>query len=61
MKQRLKFIIPLCCIAVLVLILGECLIGLVFNNMIVSRVWLILVIVGTCAFSIWHSVRNEKE
>lgn len=62
MKKRLKWIVPLCLLAVLVLILGECLIGLVWNlGMTVSRIWLIFVIIVTCAVSVWLGIRNEKE
>ena len=50
MKNRLKWIVPLCLLAVLVLVLGECLIGLVWNlGMTASRIWLIVVILATCA------------
>ena len=62
MKNRLKWIVPLCLIAVLVLVLGECLISLVWNlGMTASRIWLIVVILATCAVSVWLGLRNEKE
>lgn len=62
MKKRLKWIVPLCLLAVLVLILGECLIGFVWNlGMTASRIWLIFIIVATCAVSVWLGIRNEKE
>ena len=58
MKNRLKWIVPLCLLAVL----GECLIGLVWNlGMTASRIWLIVVILATCAVSVWLGLRNEKE
>ena len=42
--------------------LGECLIGLVWNlGMTASRIWLIVVILATCAVSVWLGLRNEKE
>lgn len=41
---------------------GECLIGLVWNlGMTASRIWLIVVILATCAVSVWLGLRNEKE
>ncbi|MBQ8825446.1 MAG: hypothetical protein IJZ64_09545 [Ruminococcus sp.] len=58
-KRQLKFIIPVCIIAMLILIIGECLIGLVFDwGIVVSRIWLIVVIVLTCAFSVWKCPRD---
>ena len=62
MKNRLKWIVPLGLLAVLVLVLGECQIGLVWNlGMTASRIWLIVVILATCAVSVWLGLRNENE
>lgn len=61
-KGQFGFIVVLCLIAVLVLILGECIIGLWLNlGMTASRIWLIFVVVATCTISVWHGIKQEKE
>lgn len=57
-KRQFKFIVALCVIAVVLWILGEVLIGLVLDlGMTASRIWAIVVVVGTCAFSLWKCPR----
>ncbi len=58
-KRQFKFILALCVIAAILWIGGEMLIGLVLNwGMTASRIWAILIIVLTCAFSLWKCPRE---
>ncbi len=58
-KRQIQFIVALCVIAVIVWIIGEILIGLVWDlGMTVSRIWAAAVIIGTCAFSLWKCPRE---
>ena len=70
MKNRLKWIVPLCLLAVLVLVLGECLMAYELIRDSVGKIvhpeetefsGLIVVILATCAVSVWLGLRNEKE
>ena len=57
-KRKWKFLFALCVIAALLWVGGEILLGLVLDlGLTVSRIWAILVIVGTCAFSLWKCPR----
>lgn len=57
-KRQLCFILALCVVAAILWISGELLIGLVLNwGMTASRIWAILIIVLTCAFSLWKCPR----
>ncbi|MBQ8513779.1 MAG: hypothetical protein IJ496_00050 [Ruminococcus sp.] len=59
LKRQILFIISLCLIAVLVWILGEVLIALVLDlSGVVSWIWAGLMLVGTCAFSVWKCPRE---
>ncbi|MGN0584374.1 MAG: hypothetical protein ACI4JD_02860 [Ruminococcus sp.] len=59
LKRQFKFIMCLCLIAVLVWILGEVLIALVLDlSPVVSWIWAVLMLVGTCAFSVWKCPRE---
>ena len=59
LKRQFKFIMCLCLIAVLVWILGEVLIALVLDlSPVVSWIWAVLMLVGTCAFSLWKCPRE---
>lgn len=59
LKRQFKFIMCLCLIAVLAWILGEVLIALVLDlNPVVSWIWAVLMLVGTCAFSVWKCPRE---
>ena len=59
LKRQFKFIMCLCLLAVLVWILGEVLIALVLDlNPVVSWIWAVLMLVGTCAFSVWKCPRE---
>ena len=58
-KRQMKFILALCSAAVAVWIGGEILLGLVLDlGLTVSRIWAIVVIVLTCAFSLWKCPRE---
>ncbi|MCD8220170.1 MAG: hypothetical protein LUC50_07625 [Ruminococcus sp.] len=58
-KRQFKFIVALCVIAVILWIGGEILLGLVLDlGLTVSRIWAIVIIVGTCAFSLWKYPRE---
>ncbi len=58
-KRQFKFIVALCVIAVVLWIVGEVLIGLVWDfGLTVSRIWAIVIVVGTCAFSLWKCPRE---
>ncbi len=58
-KRQFKFIVALCVIAVILWIGGEILLGLVLDlGLTVSRIWAIVIIVGTCAFSLWKCPRE---
>lgn len=57
--RQLKFIVALCVVAAVLWIGGEILLGLVLNlGMTVSRIWAIVIIVLTCAFSVWKCPRE---
>ena len=59
LKRQFKFIMCLCLLAVLVWILGEVLIALVLDlHPVVSWIWAVLMLVGTCAFSVWKCPRE---
>ena len=59
LKRQFKFIICLCLLAVLVWILGEVLIALVLDlSPVLSWIWAVLMLVGTCAFSVWKCPRE---
>ena len=56
--RKWKFILALCVIAAVVWIVGEVLIGLVWDlGLTASRIWAIVVVVATCAFSVWKCPR----
>ncbi|MDE6020125.1 MAG: hypothetical protein K2H01_03880 [Ruminococcus sp.] len=58
-KRQFKFIICLCLIAVLIWIFGEILIALVLDlSSVLSWIWAMLMLAGTCAFSIWKCPRE---
>ncbi|CDE33928.1 MAG: hypothetical protein ACLUT1_05500 [Ruminococcus sp.] len=58
-KRQLKFIVALCVLAVLIWILGEVTIGFCLERgMTLSRIWAVLVVVGTCTFSVWKCPRE---
>lgn len=58
-KRQFKFIVALCVIAVVLWIVGEVVIGLVLDlGMTVSRIWAIVIVVLTCAFSLWKCPRE---
>ncbi len=57
-KRKWKFLFALCVIAMLFWIGGEILFGLVLDlGLTISRIWAIVVIIGTCAFSLWKCPR----
>lgn len=59
-KRQLKFIVALCVLAVLIWILGEVTIGFCLERgMTLSRIWAVLVVVGTCTFSVWKFKVNR--
>lgn len=59
LKRQLKFIIFLCIIAVFAWILGEVLIALVLDlSPVISWIWAAVMLIGTCAFSIWKCPRE---
>ncbi len=58
-KRQIKFIAALCVVAVIIWIVGEILIGLVWDlGLTVSRIWAIIMIIVTCAFSLWKCPRE---
>lgn len=58
-KRQIKFIAALCVVAVIIWIVGEILIGLVWDlGLTVSRIWAIIMIILTCAFSLWKCPRE---
>lgn len=58
-KRKWKFLIALCVLVAFLWISGEILFGLVLDlGLTVSRIWAIVVIVGTCAFSLWKCPRS---
>ncbi len=59
LKRQFKFIVCLCLIAVLLWILGEVLIALVLDlSPIMSWIWAGIMLIGTCAFSVWKCPRE---
>jgi len=59
LKRQFKFIVCLCLIAVFVWILGEVLIALVLDlSPIISWIWAAIMLIGTCAFSVWKCPRE---
>lgn len=57
-RRKWSFLFALCVLAVLLWLGGELLIGLVFNlGLTASRIWAVLVLAATFAFSVWKCPR----
>jgi len=60
-KRQLKFIFALTFLSVIIWIVGEFIIGELFNNFAVSVTWAIICLIACCAYSLWKCPREPDE
>jgi|GEM_PF-187977 len=60
-KRQLKFILALTFLSVIIWIVGEFIIGELFNNFALSVIWAVICLTACCAYSLWKCPREPDE
>jgi hypothetical protein len=60
-KRQFKFIFALTFLSVIIWIVGEFIIGEIFNNFAVSVIWAVFCLVACCAYSLWKCPREPDD
>ncbi|MBR0485140.1 MAG: hypothetical protein IJJ69_10220 [Oscillospiraceae bacterium] len=60
-KRQLKFILALTFLSVIIWIIGEFIIGELFNSFALSVIWAVICLILCCAYSLWKCPREPDE